>query len=127
MPRSVNNNQDAPLLRLPPEIRCRIWEYVLGGMTLRSATFRLNDRRFTERMVPPFSERMANISPRRTCRQIYTETALLPYKSNIFNFGTYPDFRFDLGYVKSFQRVHIEKMQIEVVTGEAMTSELPRM
>jgi hypothetical protein len=114
MSQSVKNNQDAPLMRLPPEIRCRIWEYVLTGKTLRSVRLDLKGGRTVDWMIPPMSERTHGMDLLRTCRQIYTETALLPYKSNTFTFAYYRMIEIDLRYLKTFQRAEITKIQVQV-------------
>jgi len=111
---SVKTNQDSPLLRLPGELRTRIWEYVLGGFELRSMFPDHSQPRKPRRMIPPFAERSNGTQLLRTCRQIYTETALLPYKTNTFIFETYTPVKYDLKRMKAFQRAHIEKIQFDV-------------
>jgi hypothetical protein len=99
-------------LRLPPELRSRIWEYALGGHTLRTIYLGAR-RRSVPRMVPSTAERMYGLDLLRTCRQIYTETALLPYKTNTFSFSPQGSTRYHLSYLKLFQRAQIDKIQIE--------------
>ncbi|KAH4935014.1 hypothetical protein HBI79_080140 [Parastagonospora nodorum] len=108
----VEANQDSPLLRLPGELRSRIWEYVLGGYELRSMDIKNSQQITIQRMVPPFAERRNGTQLLRTCRQIYTETALLPYRANTFVFYTYIPIKHDLKYMKAFQRAQIEKIQL---------------
>lgn len=109
--RYARNSAESPLLRLPAEIRVMIWRYVLGGNTilmkfkldefkkLRLET-NVSDRkafmgmkgRFScltfEGHVDPFFEKSyRNYTKGFTllngvCRQLYKETALLPYQLN---------------------------------------------
>lgn len=65
-------------------------------------------------MIPPLAERRNGTQLLRTCRQIYSETALLPYKTNTFVFETYTPVKYDLKRMKAFQRAHIEKIQFDV-------------
>ncbi|KAH3989403.1 hypothetical protein HBI25_120030 [Parastagonospora nodorum] len=112
----VKTNQDSPLLRLPGELRSRIWEYVLGGYELRSVYIKNSQQITVKRMVPPFAERMNGTQLLRTCRQIYTETALLPYRANTFILETLDTIKHELKKMKPFQRARIEKIQFEVNT-----------
>ena len=50
----------------------------------------------------------------RTCRQIYAETALLPYKTNTFSFQKYVGIKQGLRYLKPFQRAQIVDVQLEI-------------
>jgi hypothetical protein len=78
---SVKLNQDSALLSLPPEIRNRIWAYALGGHDFRQV---YNPRlRYVFRPKP--HERSNLFTILRVCRQIYAETALLPYNVNVFS------------------------------------------
>jgi hypothetical protein len=100
-------------LRLPPELRSRIWEYVLAGHTPRSVDVNPGRARIM-RMIPSRDKCMHGMDLLRTCRQIYAETALLPYKTNIFSFSPYTNIKHDLKYMKPFQRAQIDKIQIEL-------------
>lgn len=115
--RSMNRNHSASsLLRLPPEIRVRIYSLVLGGQRVwiyhnaRRLKWRTPERTRLEagQSVQPgqYFHRGGNLSHStadppisteplkhalhlgllRVCRQIYTETALLPYALNTFTF-----------------------------------------
>lgn len=114
MAQSVKNNQDAPLQRLPPKLRSRIWEYALGGKTLRYTPIRRVGDRLIERMVPPVSKRTHGIDLLRTCHQIYTETTLLPYITNTFAFMYYYRAQHNLKSLKAFQRAQVTTIQVEV-------------
>ena len=107
----TRNSSASPFLRLPPEIRVRIYSLVLGGQQLwishsgcrirfgtpgksqlgpssqyfhRWGTF----GHFTAEplsSINPFSSTL-HLGLLRVCRQIYIETALLPYALNTFTF-----------------------------------------
>jgi hypothetical protein len=104
-------------LRLPPELRHRIWELVLGGQTL--LWLRADDKdniHGVERMVPRASDRALGLDLLRTCRQIYSETALLPYKLNTFSFNSYMDVNPHLATLARFQCRQITDIQLHVPT-----------
>jgi len=71
---------ESPLLRLPPELRNIIFAYALdhGTVSPHLGTTSL-ERRLRK---DPIRKRFGLLF---TCRQIYAETALLPYKLNTFS------------------------------------------
>ncbi|KAF2833360.1 hypothetical protein CC86DRAFT_8545 [Ophiobolus disseminans] len=70
------NAQRSPLLRLLTEIRDIIWRYALGHRVVR-----LGSSRYAYRDgIGP------HLSLLRVCRQVYSETALLPHTLNTFAF-----------------------------------------
>ena len=89
------NASTSRLLRLPPEIRIRIYEYVFGGQRLcidfcgpqykDNYTTHLGRRFYHFNMVKG-SDRKLDLRLLRVCRQIFTEAALLPYAQNEFTF-----------------------------------------
>lgn len=76
----VELNSRTPLLRLPGEIRNRIWGYALGNEVIQvtPSISRANEHCFK------FLDRPVAIAPLRASRQIYHETALLPFRLNTF-------------------------------------------
>ena len=98
----MNRNASvSPFLRLPPEIRLRIYKFVLGGQRLwidfHRAEFRYS---VGEPYAPPTHyggcfyhfngiDRSSRLDIRvlRLCRQVFSETALLPYALNDFTFA----------------------------------------
>ncbi|KAH4935010.1 hypothetical protein HBI79_080090 [Parastagonospora nodorum] len=76
----VKSNQESCLLRLPTEIRSRIWIYAIGGRTIRQSFGVVRDRVF----VPEPSERTNTFALMRACRQIYAKTDILPMTTNVF-------------------------------------------
>ncbi|KAF2013418.1 hypothetical protein BU24DRAFT_464201 [Aaosphaeria arxii CBS 175.79] len=93
---SRENSLGSPLLRLPAEIRCKIYEYALGGYDIsivrRIASTSGNATDFLSFYdgveIPRGSRSIEkpNIGLLRVSRQIYVETALLPYVYNTFCF-----------------------------------------
>ncbi|KAI4684957.1 uncharacterized protein J4E88_004399 [Alternaria novae-zelandiae] len=91
------NQQDSPLLRLPPELRHLIFSHVIGGKTFeilydRSGPYRSPIRERLSSKVPKRKFIAKNITVAKNtlallvvCRQIYAETALLPFSSNTFS------------------------------------------
>jgi hypothetical protein len=75
-------------------------------------------------MLPPFIERNYGTQLLRTCRQIYIETALLPYRTNTFIFTTHYPVKQDIRYMKPFQRAQIEKIQFETSSSVGDTNPL---
>ncbi|KAF2182931.1 hypothetical protein K469DRAFT_751818 [Zopfia rhizophila CBS 207.26] len=97
------NQESSPFLRLPAEIRCMIYEYLLTGKTIyivsnggtkykkcfRCVVYSQGVNPFDARLQcettrPPFEKCMTFLSV--ACRQLYKETALLPYKHNTWAF-----------------------------------------
>jgi hypothetical protein len=91
-------------LRLPAEIRNRIYEYALGSQTIKigyktfeeeQPVFKYHSTVFS-RMTNPFEEKQqpyVKVSKRFTllnnvCRQLYLETAVLPYKLSTIAFDS---------------------------------------
>jgi hypothetical protein len=77
----VKKNQDSPLLRLPPEIRNKIWEYSLGSYVFRA--FDLGHRKEKARVKWVYKPGIG-VALLRTCRQIYSEAASMLIPLNTF-------------------------------------------
>ncbi|KAF7671513.1 hypothetical protein GT037_010325 [Alternaria burnsii] len=73
------NQQDSLLLRLPPELRCLVFEYVLGGNTYE---IRYHQKSEAVKHTTISKHALALLS---VCRQIFAETALLPFGLNTFS------------------------------------------
>ncbi|KAF2253363.1 hypothetical protein BU26DRAFT_399624, partial [Trematosphaeria pertusa] len=69
------NQRESPLLRLPAELRNKIYSYVLGG--------RLWELKDT---LTAGSREKNSMSLLRVCRQINAETASLPFELGTFSF-----------------------------------------
>jgi len=71
--RAQRNADESALLRLPPEIRQRIWNYAVHAQTVTIGDVYPND-----------SQDYPEQSILRVCRQVHAETCLLPYSHNSF-------------------------------------------
>ena len=103
------NASTSPLLSLPPELRLRIYDFAIGGRHIwigqipssSIPPYLPTDREHNdpkEAEAKHFGERLSHVSRSdrptgglhlgllRLCRQVYTETALLPYSLNKFFF-----------------------------------------
>jgi hypothetical protein len=76
---AMQNQRDSPLLRMPPEIRNRIYDFALGGNT-----FVLLKDDDTEKIVNKTKSKNA-LALLAVSRQLYAETALLPFSLNVFS------------------------------------------
>ncbi|KAF2789249.1 hypothetical protein K505DRAFT_328365 [Melanomma pulvis-pyrius CBS 109.77] len=88
-PSRVTHNSTTRLLSLPPELRNKIFALALGSYRLQrsewgppSGTFYAHPG--ASRQPVKWINRCALL---RVCRQIYSETATLPYRLNCFSFG----------------------------------------
>lgn len=94
------NASTSPLLRLPPEIRLRIYKFVLGGRQFWiGQTLSKYTRERTEFLGSIGPKHRSgelfhydawlgelDLRPLRICRQVFMESALLPYALNTFVF-----------------------------------------
>jgi hypothetical protein len=80
----AKSNQESPLLRLPPEIRNKIWGYTLGHNIFRSILIRLGKRKFKYEWMSRPDEPHIGLPLLATCRQIYSEAAIMPFNLNTF-------------------------------------------
>jgi hypothetical protein len=102
-----SNSVASPLLRLPAEIRVKIWSYVLGGTTFVLRTGYHSSHNGGYSPVPqfqatfniPVSTTIITFDLLRVCHQIYAETALLYCSLNTFIFVDY--ITFPVSLVKS--------------------------
>ncbi|KAF2442578.1 hypothetical protein P171DRAFT_487806 [Karstenula rhodostoma CBS 690.94] len=78
---ALQNQLSSPLLQLPAEIRCTIYEYALGG-----ETFTITETN-TIALMSEKSERKkkAYLALLQVSRQVYVETVLVPFKTNTFH------------------------------------------
>lgn len=67
------SSTNSPLLRLPAEIREKIYHYALGDMRIP---------------IGSTGKSKTTIGLPRTCRQIYAETGTMVYQLNVFEFGS---------------------------------------
>jgi len=85
---TIRNQQDSPLLRLPGELRNRIYEYALGDFQIffkdrsvgRGVEVYTTNEEADKRMIrAPHFQGLTT-----TCRQVHAETKLLPFALNEF-------------------------------------------
>ncbi|KAF2830992.1 hypothetical protein CC86DRAFT_272702, partial [Ophiobolus disseminans] len=107
------NNQASPLLRLPSEIRNKIWHLVLGGKLIRDTRYGIRDHSVL--MLRP-CEREKPFELLRTCRQIYAETALLPFSANTFSWNLSNQMKSSLSAFRKFQGNQLREVQFELVS-----------
>jgi hypothetical protein len=107
---SVKRNQNSPLLCLPPEIRNRIWEFALCGNDIRQ----VNCGRRSNVFLPKPSERLNTFALLRVCRQIYAETALLPFSGNTFSVVACRKMGNPAKAFKKYQCSQITHLQVEL-------------
>ncbi|KAH6638435.1 hypothetical protein C7974DRAFT_306512, partial [Boeremia exigua] len=90
------NKQHSPLLRLPAELRNKIYKHVLGGHEIYA---RVENAPFTSRKIWREQHGLCKAirALPRTSAQLRHETALLVYKYNTFRVRSYDlDFFFDV-------------------------------
>ncbi|OCL15142.1 hypothetical protein AOQ84DRAFT_358288 [Glonium stellatum] len=97
---ATSNSLNSPLLRLPAELRNQIFVYAIGGQRILISivgnpysetvlhTYKHPDVRPLAGARPYTSSGEIFVPISRTSRQIYNETALLPYKLNEFEFSS---------------------------------------
>jgi hypothetical protein len=106
---STTKQQQLHLLCLPTELRIHIWNLVLGGTTFEIEC----------QVQIPWGCATTNTTIQanslallRTCRQVYFETRLLPFRLNSFKFKSEDAFRpwlriFDAAQQGAIQNVHL--------------------
>ncbi|KAG9201577.1 hypothetical protein G6514_005584 [Epicoccum nigrum] len=105
----VQANQQSPLLRLPTELRTKIWSYVLGSTIYRGKGYSCTgDDQFVPR------DRSISLTLLQTCRQIYSETTMLPFTLNIFSVGKFRCIRSGFKLMKLHQRRSIKHIRLEL-------------
>ncbi|KAJ8112074.1 hypothetical protein OPT61_g5473 [Boeremia exigua] len=110
----VKNNSNSPLLRLPPEVRNRIWEYTLGNIVFKAQTVSVPRKMPQTILTPPPDETGIGVALLRTCRQIYSETASLPFRLNAMAFDSIWQLERGAKRFKCYQRKQFTTLRIEV-------------
>lgn len=109
------NQRDSLLLRLPPEIRNQIFEWVIGAPTLRirRSVFPLH-KNPKQRLIVRNSVKLHPLALLSTCRQIFAETALLSWTQYIFE-STQPDaLNMRLTQQEAVYRGAITKLKLQI-------------
>lgn len=104
---TIENQRTSPLLRLPAELRNKIYEYALSG-DVRVCFPGTCDECWQKIHEPPPRHFGGCISLLQTCRQAYTEAKLLPFTLDTFSDST-SDLIHYLGY-------KFEEWQLNAVT-----------
>jgi len=85
---TLRNQRDSPLLRLPAELRNSIYIYILGGHTVElcyaQRCLTCDNRGLSTGAFPIWHHPGSNLFLLEASYQIYTETRLLPFSSNVF-------------------------------------------
>jgi hypothetical protein len=102
------NQRDSQLLRLPAELRNQTFRYALGGKTW-SFVVREPYRQWAYN-CSAFTMALALLA---ICRQIYTETALLPFSLGSFSFNDPDEFSLWLKALRSAQRDEVSVVGVE--------------
>jgi hypothetical protein len=115
----AKSNQGSPLLRLPPEIRNKIWEYTLGHNIFKPVRVRVSIQKFKSKWISRPDEPQIGLALLATCRQIYSEAAFMPFNLNTFAADT---FSRESNFVKAFKafKVH-QRRQITSIRPSACT------
>jgi hypothetical protein len=113
MIRSLRNQQQSPLLRLPAELRNKIYGHVLGGFIISFLTARPRHHcliRFKS------SRKIAEFKPSNlllVCRQINAEVQLLPSELNEFHYRIPETFKQMLDLLSDKQVNAIEVLRMD--------------
>ncbi|KAL6704740.1 hypothetical protein ACN47E_007661 [Coniothyrium glycines] len=118
----VKANRSSPLLRLPAEIRNKIWNYTLDDIFYRIAWTSHGDEPMAHRSV---ADGPHGLSLLRACRQIYAEAAAIPFTSITFAFDDVTAMKAYLKTLGLTHRKRIAKLQVDsVVTLPSMPLEM---
>jgi hypothetical protein len=132
-------------LRLPGEIRNAIYEYALGGKTIHIdyETYRTTKSNKIHEVTPvfkyyctvydkkptnpfnaasqPYRKSTTSFTPlNNVCRQLYQETAVLPYKLNMICFGSH-----NIMFNFLFMEKRLSRQQLDAFTQLMVPDELP--
>ncbi len=102
------NQQQSPLLRLPPELRNKIYGYVLGGKV-----FQFRSEKYHE-LVKSSMKKKQNLALLGVCRQVYAETALLPFTLSTFSIRYVKTWHKWLADIKTARAANIKFVQCQM-------------
>ena len=108
----MRNQKSSPFLRLPPELRNKIYEYAIGGHVIK--LFESTKKPHYNMLSQADGHYTALANPAvlsKTCRQLHRETALLPYSLNTFHGRTRRIHKFLKGLTMA-QREQIKSLEI---------------
>lgn len=119
----MKSNSESPLLQIPPEVRNRVWALVLGGKVFKIVFVENYRGRYIEEktLVARDSFPVNTHALLQVCRQIYTETALIPFSHNAFRFDRVEAFNWARHLLpvqqKSIRELHIVTHRAERMLG----------
>lgn len=141
---SVNQSK-SPFLRLPEEVRTQIYTYILGGQTICIGyetyrqretagklptvvpSFRYACAVYNKRNVNPFGSQLPFVSVvykytplNNICRQLYCETATLPFALNTLAFSTH-----NVMFNFLYREQRLSREQRDAITSITLQRELP--
>ncbi|KAF2821700.1 hypothetical protein CC86DRAFT_426049 [Ophiobolus disseminans] len=118
------NAEASPLLRLPAELRAKIWGYaltyeyiVLQRANCGSRLGKLKGGARSTAHNGRMEKELSALHLSETCRQIYSETATMAYELNIFHIGVIHDMNVSLPHLSQFPALKnaISKVEISEV------------
>ncbi|KAJ4382930.1 beta transducin [Didymella sp. IMI 355093] len=150
------NATASPLLRLPPEIRNKIWSFAIGGQLVvlpdeensKGFAIRIKLKEDSTGYIPltfcgqeahfEITKLRAAFHLPEVCRQVYSETVLTSYRENVFLCDSvYPATKTSFGRLKAAQRKAITAVEFNpwvlyshvalISTIQPVTSTLPNM
>ncbi|KAH7069301.1 hypothetical protein FB567DRAFT_614836 [Paraphoma chrysanthemicola] len=122
IPTAKDNSVNSPLLRLPPELRNKIWAYTLGDTRIHIRKQYPVQRTKSTRAYGLVHSRRASrpLSLLRVSRQVYSDTALLSYHLTTFIFGNYNNLRAFQLALKQPQLAAVEVVVISIPLARQM-------
>ncbi|KAF1841679.1 uncharacterized protein K460DRAFT_388558 [Cucurbitaria berberidis CBS 394.84] len=140
------NQSTSQILQLPKDVRKLIFEYVLGGNTINVGfeTYRATYKSSELRQVVPIFRYHCTVFDKRTnpfkqsqqpyvnvstgftllnnvCRQMYLETATLPFKHNLISFGSH-----NIMFNFLFMEKRVSCAQLDAITQLVLPDALPQ-
>ncbi|KAI4634112.1 uncharacterized protein J4E87_001282 [Alternaria ethzedia] len=119
---TFRNQTESPLLRLPGELRNRIYELVVGGnIIFVSGLLQRPEKALVDLMTPGVAQKSTWTSVSRiftiglACRQLHRETALTQYTKNVFHFDDMQSGRAFVNGLTSTQRALLTSISVNVV------------
>ncbi|KAI4931577.1 hypothetical protein J4E85_004171 [Alternaria conjuncta] len=119
---TFRNQTESPLLRLPGELRNRIYELVVGGnIIFVSGSLQRPEKALVDLMTPGVAQKSTwtfvsgIFTIGLACRQLHRETALTQYTKNVFHFDDMQSGRAFVNGLTSTQRALLTSISVNVV------------
>lgn len=113
-PCRVERNSKSPLLSLPPEIRNRIWEYTFGHNVYEVLAG--HDRVRRPSIIRLSYGSSTGLALLQSCRQIYSEAALMPLHLSTFVFDSTSKIMRATSQFTKRQRKHIRHIRFDTTS-----------